>query len=202
MRSDLLLLEERTGCSPTHRMEHGQVLWYILWLLLPALTVWMLRTIFSGCWLPMCLLCLGMANMNKIPSADRFRRRAGFLWSGEGLTGTKYIRREHTPLEKSFKPIGYKSDKLVDISICSYDIDVNNIWLQAFYSFWIGRFFVVGSESGQGTPTQRPPKTKSREWDIFTWFTNNYNTLLSLLRRYLFSSWGNLFFWAAVYLHV
>ena len=36
----------------------------------------------------MCLLCLGMANMNKIPSADRFRRRAGFLWSGEGLTGT------------------------------------------------------------------------------------------------------------------
>lgn len=39
----------------------------------------------------------------------------------------KYIRREHTPLEKSFKPIGYKSDKLVDISICSYDIDVNNI---------------------------------------------------------------------------
>ena len=26
--------------------------------------------------------------MNKIPSADRFRRRAGFLWSGEGLTST------------------------------------------------------------------------------------------------------------------
>lgn len=30
--------------------------------------------------------------MNKIPSADRFRRRAGFLWSGEGLTGTIFVR--------------------------------------------------------------------------------------------------------------
>ena len=39
----------------------------------------------------MSLLCLGMGNMNKIPSADVFRRRAGFLWSGEGLTGTKYV---------------------------------------------------------------------------------------------------------------
>ena len=88
MRSDLLLLEEKTGCSPTHRMVQEQVLWYILWLLLPALTVWMLRTIFSGCWPLMCLLCLGMGNMNKMPSADVFRRRSGFLWSGEGLTGT------------------------------------------------------------------------------------------------------------------